>query len=133
MPYTANKFLRYSLLLADDTEMCGKSKLSAAWACDDENLSELAKKIRSDAADVLLKLRPFSDIEESITIGLVLIDILRRAGRFKEALELVKELKRFSVVTSDKDVSQIVDFQKKLCEAKDYNCYTFSDAYEIDQ
>jgi hypothetical protein len=130
IPDLANKFIRNSLLLKDDTEKCGMSKLHAAWICDDKNLPDLASKLRSDSADVLFALRPLHDNEENMTIGAILVDVLRRSGRFNEAIEIIQELTNLSIVKSHDIVPQVLDFQMNLCETKDQNNYKISDALD---
>lgn len=127
IPETASRFLRYALLHPDEHEAAGNARLRAAWACDDAGAVELAQRYREEAAADLLSLRPFADDEGSVTTGVVLVDVLRRAGRHAEASELVAELQSLRSAAQE-TIAAVLAFQQQRCDQADTNGYTIADA-----
>lgn len=128
LPEIADIFHRFSLLQTSDSRECGIAKLRAAWACDDAGAGSLAQQYRSDAADRLLELRPFEDSEDGASLGTMLVDVLRRASRHGEALDLIHELNTMTVVSSNETVGRVLVFQQALCREEDIGCHTIADA-----
>ena len=129
VPELARRFARYAELNADDREKAGIALIRSAWACDDEGNAEQAAAYRSRAADLLLSLQPFDDIEERTTLGTALVDVLRRASRFAEAQALARTLRGLESVSSNQIIGAVLDYQSRLCEARDTGCRTI-DAVE---
>ena len=62
--------------------------LSAAWACDDSGATEQARICRDRAAEMLATAIEWGDVpSESPVVHGVRADMLRRAGRYAEALD----------------------------------------------
>lgn len=106
----------------------------SAWDCDDEERSEEARVCRNRAALVYYQNGGFNDPE----IGFVNVDVLRRAGRFKEAIKLCKSLDLDSIEIEEPDyddedesdedyIKKAVRFQLMLCRIHNTNCYSFND------
>jgi hypothetical protein len=128
IPQIARRFAACAILNPHDREIAGTALLRAAWDCDDQEQSELAKSFRSQAADLLKKLQPFEDSEDQATIGVTLIDILRRAGRFEEATKLANQLLKFKTVKRSGVMKAVVNFQLSRCEASCLDCHKVEDA-----
>jgi hypothetical protein len=127
LPALACRFALYSLLRKHDPEAAGVALLRAAWVCDDRHYAEQAKSFRGQAADILLTLQPFADEEENWTLATILVDVLRRAERFGEAKELATSLQSFKSVNARKIVVSALQFQCRLCDDCDTDCYTVAD------
>jgi hypothetical protein len=126
-PELANAFLCWCLL----QEVCGKTEsaawaaIHAAWACDDAGETGGAALCRIKAVDLLRAAIRGRKIRGSSSVLALMTDLLRRAGRFEEALDLcVKGLER----RYQKPVHTLLRFQRELCFKKDMACYTVADA-----
>jgi rubrerythrin len=104
--------------------------LWASWAAEDSGDVELARRCRSDAADLLLSRRPalrrFERYPGSGTV--VLSDLLRRSGRIDEALRVVNaalEPRPANPITE-----LLLVFERQLCERGETAGYTEADAFE---
>jgi hypothetical protein len=130
VPRLAGRFARFALLNKDDPEVAGLALLKAAWVCDDEGEKVQAEDFRCQAADRMLELRPFADDEDRVTPAAVLIDILRRAGRFDEAKSLIESIRGFSSVTKNEVIFSVLNYQDGLCDRGDTKAHTVADAAE---
>lgn len=94
--------------------------LNAAWACDDAQDIENAVLCRNLALDLIDELIEKED--DSSTLMLQKIDLLRRSNQFNKALG------EFSGIFMDKDLLQdILDFQLEKAKKHDNACYTAED------
>ena len=94
--------------------------LNAAWACDDAQDIENAILCRNLALDLIDELIEKED--DSSTLMLQKIDLLRRSNQFDKVLE------EFSGIFMDKDLLQdILDFQLEKANKYDNACYTVED------
>jgi len=128
IPPIARRFVLCSMLNRHDREIAGTALLRAAWDCDDREESELATSYRSQSADKLKQLQPFEDDQERVTIGVILVDVLRRAGRFEEAMKLANQLLKFKSVKRSGVMLAVVKFQLSLCEAGSLECRKVEEA-----
>lgn len=125
----AAKFYKHYLISKADgyTENAGDAALRAAWACDDEDdktNAVLCRNLAIAEIESLIKLKPIS-----LNIITLKIDLLRRAGRFEEALETIDEICHWNSIFIPRDYSmQILMFEKDRAENRDDKCYTVSDA-----
>ncbi len=131
LPELANNFICESIIeeAVGDFASAAWSLIHAAWTCDDENEINLAKEYRSKAIDMI-----FRAVENGQKISnqqgaeiVLLVDLMRRAGRFSEAKHLV-ETKRSEI--SDNILLKILDFQKKLIARFDDSIYKINEALE---
>lgn len=129
-PELARRFARYALLNADDSEKAGVALIRSAWVCDDDGATERAITYRSQAADLLSSLQPFEDDEERATLGIILVDVLRRALRFSQAKALAGTLLSLKSVSTNPIIGAVLDYQTRLCELRDAGCHTVADATE---
>ncbi len=130
LPKIARRFALCSLLNSQDREISGTALLRAAWVCDDEQNPQLAKSFRSQSADTLKKLQPFEDSEEQATTATMLIDVLRRAERFEEAIKLSNQLLKFKAVKRSEVMLAVVKYQLSLSESQSAEVHLVSDAFE---
>jgi hypothetical protein len=126
-PELARRFLAWSLLLAGtNPDLAGQACLYAAWVCDDHGPAELAAACRSRAAEHIERGKPFPDTQQGVTRGAVLVDILRRAGRFAEA---GKECEALLACTSARDIlRQVLEFQQGLIARGDIAAHAVQEA-----
>lgn len=117
-PELARRFLAYALLtVSADPASAALARLSAAWVCDDSGLTELAIECRCRAADCFLKLKPFEESEKAMSQGAVLVDVLRRAGKFERAA-----IECNALLTSPKAAGilrQVLEYQRRLIGDRD--------------
>jgi hypothetical protein len=126
-PELANTFLCWSLLqeVSGKSEAAAWAAIRAAWACDDANEAEVATLCRMKAVDLLRAAIRGRKLRSSSSVLALMTDLLRRAGRFQDALDLcVKGLER----RYQKPVHTILRFQRELCFKQDAGCYTVADA-----
>lgn len=131
VPETARPFLCVALLqerggrLAD----AGWSAVQAAWACDDSAASSGAGQCRMRAIDLFRRAIASGRI---ITDGrasdhAVITDLLRRSGRFDEALT---ECGLGLATSSQRVVSLVLQFERLLIENRDTGTHTIQEAEE---
>lgn len=119
----ACNFYRYAMILLQDGETAEAydAFLHAAWACDDVDDKCGARLCRRRAISL------YGDelFDGEINLMLRHIDVLRRAGHFKEARKLCE-----SKIFKKDFEKKIAKFQLKLSLNKDDGCYTL---YECDK
>ncbi|MCS6806858.1 MAG: hypothetical protein NZ823_17170, partial [Blastocatellia bacterium] len=115
LPYLANSFLCKAILdeSVGDYASAGWAIIHAAWVCDDSEKPESAKECRSRAADMVLKAIEAGQEFTKQRGGeiAILVDLLRRAGRFSEAKELIAR-KRDEI--KDDIILKVLAFQAQL-------------------
>jgi hypothetical protein len=126
-PELARRFLARALVLKDaDPAGAAHSCLCAAWACDDAGLDALAVECRLGAAIGLEQLKPFEDSDSGLTPGAILVDVLRRAGRFQQAASECEFLLANRSATGV--LKQVLEFQRRLIVASDRAIHTVAEA-----
>lgn len=117
-PELARRFLAYGLLCGEtDAESAALSRLHAAWVCDDAEAADRALECRNMAAAGLSALKPFDADEEGLSRWAVLVDVLRRAGRFGDAraeCEALLKQPRLEGIIRD-----VIQYQQRLIAAGD--------------
>lgn len=116
-PDLSGRFLRaaYIAKLRGDLPAAADHTLYAAWVIDD--LGEDATDIRSRAADLM---HPESDEDY-----LQLVDILRRARRWNEAMQITTHLLR-----KKGNIAKIAAFQERLIAKHDDKAHSIDEAFE---
>ena len=101
--------------------------LHAAWACDDAGDDVTARVCRRRAADLLRRaweqgdrLASRAGAEEAL-----LVDLLRRAGRLREALAVAKKALEQN---PEPLIAAIMRFQIRLITASDRSAHTVAEA-----
>ena len=128
-PRLAGQFLCWSLLQEsrDEYEKAGWGAIHAAWACDDAGFEEGAKASRKRASELLMKARENGQwfAEDAGMEEAILVDLLRRAGYFEDALNICRErLKK----EPEETVKIILLYQQTLIGKLDSRRHTVSDA-----
>ena len=129
----ARRFVFCSMLNGQNREITGTALLRAAWVCDDDGDQEQATEFRNRSAETLRQLQPFEDSEEQATTATMLIDVLRRAGRFEEAGKLANQLLKFKAVKRSEVMLAVVKFQIGLCESNSSECRKIEDAVKAEE
>lgn len=103
--------------------------IHAAWACDDAERVAQAITCRKRAALMLRKAEAHSQsvAHEPGVSAAILIDLLRRAGRFEEAQEVIQG---HGEVAAEGDIRRIMDYETELIQAGDLACHTVTEAIE---
>ena len=129
MPELANSFLCKSIIdeTAGDYVSAAWSLIHAAWVCDDEAKPESAKKCRCRAANMILKARKAKQniADQDGADVAILVDLLRRAGNFSEAMELIRRER--SKIKEDV-IMKILNYQEYLVDLGDTACHTIAEA-----
>jgi hypothetical protein len=115
-----------------DAEGAGWAALQATWVCDDTTETAWAEHFRSRAIELFQEVRQAggSFAEDHVTEQLLLLDLLRRSGRFEETLRLCGQLEISDMAP---DLLPIVRLQRFLAEHEDCEAYTTNDAQEYAQ
>lgn len=127
-PDLANSFLCKAMIAEREGRFseAAWATIHAAWACDDAGYEESAGKCRAKAVGLMKKGREkgerFAE-QDGVDIA-IMTDLLRRSGRFEEALALIEE--NLDGITED-IVKKILMFQKKLISQSDTRCHTISE------
>ena len=100
--------------------------LRAAWVCDDEQHAERAVEHRAACAELLTRALDQEEAEAQETVGItvVLIDVLRRARLFDEAMERCRAL---LADANASDLSDVARFQARLIEQRDDACHKLNE------
>lgn len=116
----SENFYKYALILLKDScpNEAYNAFLHAAWACDDACDFDGAVLCREKA----IALGNKELFKDNPNLILRHIDLLRRAGKFSEAIALCE-----STEFKDKLMQKIASFQKKLSENNDTGCYRVED------
>ena len=128
-PELANSFLCKALIVesSGDYSAAAWALIHAAWACDDDAKQEQARTCRSKAADMIEKAlgsgQQFAEQDGADTA--IQVDLLRRAGCFTEARQLIAAKKH--IITED-IISKVLDFQYVLLTNGDEACHTINEA-----
>jgi hypothetical protein len=104
-------------------ERAGALYLRVAWVCDDENEVELAREFRRRCAahlESVIVSRPDAASEAIVTAKLVLVDVLRRAGMFEEAMGHCEELLQQEL---DEGSRRVARYQTSLIRTRDDACH----------
>jgi hypothetical protein len=101
--------------------------IHAAWICDDENDYESSRECRKVAISMIEKAKEESHqlVDQAGASEAIIIDLMRRSGMFKSALELVNKTK---VMDIEEVVSEVISYQEKLVLAEDMDAHTISEA-----
>jgi len=128
-PGIANTFLCWSIIQEDlgFPAQAAWASLHAAWVCDDEGADVPARICRKRAADLLRRAWEKGDRLAALEGAdeAVLADLLRRAGRFREARAVVAEAleKHPQPIIAD-----IMRLQARLIAASDRGVHTVAEA-----
>ena len=121
-PPLVRRFKRHALLMAEEPIVAAQSLLHAAWVCDDAGCAELAAACRDECADLLIGVNfDAFPVPERFRRQTVLVDVLRRAGRFDEALQWTLQL--LDQTALPPTMNAVLRFQRGLLEREDVSAY----------
>jgi len=133
-PPLANWFLCQAIVLEEtgNEQAAAWRAVNAAWACDDEGAAEPAARARLRAVELFrLELAEGGQFGDGNELGDVfatehalLAELLRRAGRFSEALEECQE--GLETVLSAR-LRRDLELERTLSEAKDEACHSYEE------
>jgi hypothetical protein len=135
-PDKANEFLCRSILeeKAGNCDSAFFNALHAAWICDDKGNNEAAISCRNKAVSTSLsRIIPGKDIidDEEKSQNLIIIDLLRRTGRFRDALDYIDSFREKNNYEQYNDFQKkIISLQKSLVEVKDDKIHKMSEVKE---
>lgn len=123
-PVLANTFLCRAMIAnaAGDDAASVWSSIRAAWASDDANQFDAAVVCRSNAADKILCMidRGLSLMSDIGTSQVILVDVLRRCGRFEDAAKVLSK----NDPSFTPDIQRIRAYEARLLEKRDTVAHT---------
>jgi len=123
------RFLKASLISegASEPDSAANYALNAAWAADDADDIEGAISHRERAANLFaISLNDVDEMsEDSIVTRTRMVDILRRAERWDEALKLAEVLFGLEL---DATIRAVLEFERSAASKQDGLCYTIEEA-----
>lgn len=138
MPALARHYF-CAALVAEAAERRGDAArrfLDAAWACDDAEAAEQARICRQRAAEMLASAIEWGDVPtESAVVHGVLADLLRRAGRYDEAIDAVAAAEA-TLDPEDEEESgtaTVLGFIRELAEAGDDEAHSVVEAFAAEE
>jgi len=138
MPLLARQFF-LAALIAEAAERRGDAArrfIDAAWVCDDADAAEQARICRQRAAEMLASAIEWGDVPtESAVVHGVLADLLRRAGRYDEAIDAVAAAEA-TLDTEDEEQSgtaTVLGFIRELVEAGDGEAHSVAEAFAAEE
>jgi hypothetical protein len=127
LPELARSFLCSSLVFDQGGERAAAARnaIEAAWACDDAGAVAEAARCRLRAVELLRESDAEGDtlFPDPATECVVIVDLLRRARRFEDAVDQVA-----GVLEADEHVAALLMFSRSLALARDSGRYTVEDA-----
>lgn len=130
-PELANSFLCHSLLEEEAGEypQAGLACIHAAWACDDAENDTAAQECRKKAVVFLKKAKEKGQQYHSEVGGqeALMVDLLRRSGRFDIALGICEQGLKLN---TDKVISDVLQFQIVLIKQADIGAHYVSQCHK---
>jgi hypothetical protein len=127
MPELARSLLCIALIgstigFVADAARCA---IEAAWVCDDEDASDAASRCRARAVELMFECEAEGDelFSDPHVDQAVIVDLLRRSGRFDEAVALADE----NLEEAGGDIAAILSFSRSLALAEDVDAHAVDD------
>ena len=138
MPALARHFSCAALVAeaAERREAAAWHFAEAAWACDDSGATEQARICRDRAAEMLASAIAWGDVAtENVVIHGVIADLLRRAGRYEEALAACAtgEAALDSDDEDDAPTATVLAFIRELAESQDDDVHNAAEAFAAEE
>ena len=129
VPELARYFLCSSMIFeeVEKEAFAARNAIEAAWVCDDANAHEAALRCRLRAVERLRESEADGDAlyDDPYTEHAVIVDLLRRAGQFDEAVEEADA----ALGEAEGEVAAVLAFSRSLALARDSGRYTVEDAF----
>jgi hypothetical protein len=135
MPQLARQFFCAALVaeVAEQRDAASSHFLSAAWVCDDAGAGKQARICRDRAAEMLAAAIEWGDVPaESPVVHGVRADILRRAGRYDEALAALDAALWFEDEDEPTQAAMVLAYIRELAEAGDDEPHSVAEAFAED-
>lgn len=114
--------------------------LEAAWACDDAYAPVQARTCRERAADAFLAALEWGEAGAlPSSVRTLVADILRRAGRFEDALASLDAAETHAMPETEDDPEAAVAgaavrrFMRALCELEDAAAHPLAEAFAVEE
>jgi hypothetical protein len=131
-PELANSFLCSAMLLEDDEKYieAAWASIHAAWACDDARVEASGTRCRNEAIRLirLVREKGLALTDQPSSDPAILVDLFRRAGRFKEGIQEVDDALAHA---EDETVRTLLRYQRSLLLKADRGLYTVEAALFI--
>jgi hypothetical protein len=126
-PQLASRFRCWSAIAerGGRLSVAARSALWAAWACDDAGDASGAKECRDRAVSLLRRAMLARPSPEDQADRCVIVDMLRRAERFDEALEEANEASALLFPGSEE--ARILMFQRMLVASRDVEAHSLAE------
>jgi hypothetical protein len=110
-----------------DHSSAGWGALQAAWVCDDDDRTERSRDCRHRAALSFQRAWELGDsfASDAASEHCIVIDVLRRAGRFAEARQVLDASAKLQL---DDLFVRILSLERLLIQAEDATCHTVDEA-----
>lgn len=129
-PEIARWFLAYAVACSPVNPLdAAQAFLHTAWVCDDHHLEREAAVARQLSASWFLRCKPFPAIPEGLAHGAVLVDILRRCGRFEEAGRECEALLFIPVLRPNLRARLLLE--QRLIYAQDWRCHSVAECQSL--
>jgi hypothetical protein len=129
-PEVARWFLAYAVSCSPVSPIdAAYAFLHTAWVCDDHDRVREAAVARQLSASWFLKCRPFPPTEEGFMNGAVLVDVLRRCGRFEEAARECEALLFLAALPAA--VRARLLLEQRLIHAQDWRCHSVAESRTV--
>ena len=137
MPGLARQYF-CAALVAEAAELRDTSAshfLSAAWACDDAGATEQARVCRDRAAEMFAAAIEWGDVpSESPVVHGVRADMLRRAGRYAEALDALDAARPMDADDDEPtQAATVLAYIRELAEAGDDRAHSVAEAFATEE
>ena len=137
MPAIARHFF-CAALVAEADERRGVAAghfVDAAWACDDAGAVEQARICRERAAEMLAKAIEWGDAPETPVSRGVLADLLRRAGRYDDAIDVLVAGEALLDLDDEHHgrTATVLGFIRELAEVGDGDAHSVAEAFAAEE
>ncbi|MEE9320228.1 MAG: DUF2225 domain-containing protein [Granulosicoccus sp.] len=133
MPKTAASFLALSYEKQQQQKFAESAwcAIRAAWMCDDANDNVSAVTCRENAVSMIATANALSqDIADQAGASeAITIDLMRRAGMRRQALELAEKTR---VQEIDQTIQEVIDYEIRLINRNDVDGHTISEAFDTE-
>jgi tetratricopeptide (TPR) repeat protein len=134
MPTLARRLFCAALVAegAEERQQAAWHFVEAAWACDDAGATAQARICRERAAEMFAAALAWGDIPvESTVVHGVRADLLRRAGRYEDALSAIEAAE--ATIDADDEGAEhavcVLAYLRELVEAEDDTCHNAAEAF----
>ena len=137
MPALARHFFCAALVAETDErrDAAAGHFVDAAWACDDAGAVEQARICRDRAAEMLAKAIEWGDAPDTPVSRGVLADLLRRAGRYDDAIDVLVTGEALLDLDDERQAgtAAVLDFIRELAETGDADAHSVAEAFAAEE